>query len=269
MHQMGVKKAHNDSSGNAGASIAAYCAHASIECEIFVPKNVRVGKATQILAYGSKLRRIPGGRTATALAAREAATHTYYASQHWNPFYLHGKETMAYEIVEQLNWNAPDIVLMPMGSGSTIYGAYKGFKTLKESGLIDSYPKLIGVQPVQCAPAYMAMSGQDLEIKEPITTVADGLSIKSPIRLDDMTKAMKEVDAEVEVVTDSEIIEALRTLGHRGFFVEPTSAVVHAAWKKRVNTEKIDNESCVVLVLTGIGLKATAKWTSLLPWLDS
>jgi threonine synthase len=265
MKEQGVKKAIEDSSGNAGASVAAYCARAGIECEIFVPETVRAGKATQIVTYGAHLRKIPGSRAATTAAARKAAAHTFYASHHWNPFYLHGKETMAYEIAEQLNWHAPDFVFIPFGSGSTFYGTLKGFTNLVESDTIDSYPTLIGVQSTQCAPVYSVLTDQSQEIADPITTIADGISIKAPVRLEEMTHAMKVVGAEMEVVSDPEIITSLKTLGQKGIFVEPTSAVVHAAWKKRQDAGTIDKDSQVVLVLTGIGLKATTTITSLFP----
>ncbi len=258
MKEMGVKKAIEDSSGNAGASVAAYCARAAIECEIFVPEKVRAGKATQIRAYGATLRKIPGGREAATTAAHKAATHTFYASHHWNPFYLQGKETMAYEIVEQLEWNAPDFVFVPAGSGSTFYAAIKGFTKLMTWDIIDSYPKLIGVQSDQCAPIYSALTRSPFNVTAHTDTIADGISVRTPARLDDIVKAMKQVNAEVELVSDLEIIDSLKTLGQKGFFVEPTSAVVHAAWKKWLKKGKIDTESCVVLVLTGIGLKATA-----------
>ncbi len=258
MRQIGIKKAIEDSSGNAGASVAAYCARASIECEIFVPEKVRSGKATQIIAYGAKLRKVPGSREETTKAAHGAATNTFYASHHWNPYYLHGKETMAFEITEQLNWNAPDFVFIPAGSGSTFYGAIKGFKKLIEADIIENYPKFIGVQSKQCAPIYSRMNGISFDLNGHTDTIADGISIRAPIRLDDILKSMKEVKAEIEIVSDSEIITSLKILGKQGYFVEPTSAVVHAAWKKQLSIGKIDSESKVVLILTGIGLKATA-----------
>jgi len=258
MKEKGVKKAIEDSSGNAGASVAAYCARAAIDCEIFVPEKVRAGKATQISAYGATLRKIPGGREAATTAAHKAAAHTFYASHHWNPFYIRGKETMAYEIVEQLEWNAPDFVFVPAGSGSTFYGAIKGFTNLMSRDIIESFPKIIGVQSDQCAPIYSALKGSPFDVTGRTDTIADGISVRAPARLDDIVEAMKQVKAEVEIVSDPEIIDSLKTLGHKGFFVEPTSAVVHAAWKKWLKKGKIDAESCVVLVLTGIGLKATA-----------
>ena len=261
MKEMGIKKAIEDSSGNAGASVAAYCARASIECEIFVPEKVRTGKATQIVAYGAQLRKILGDREATTAAARKAAAQTFYASHHWNPFYLQGKETMVYEIVEQLEWDTPDFVFIPVGSGSTFYGAIKGFSKLLESDIIESYPKLIGVQSDQCAPIYSAITGSPFNVTGRTNTIADGISVRAPARLADIVKAMKDVKAEVELVSDPEIIDSLKMLGRKGFFIEPTSAVVHAVWRKWVKEEKIDTESRVVLVLTGIGLKATATVT--------
>ncbi|MFQ6125869.1 MAG: threonine synthase [Candidatus Heimdallarchaeota archaeon] len=265
MKEEGVKKAIEDSSGNAGASVAAYCARAAIGCEIFVPEKVRVGKATQIVAYGATLRKIPGGREAATAAARNVAAHTFYASHHWNPFYLQGKETMAYEIVEQLEWNAPDYVFIPVGSGSTFYGAIKGFTKLISVNIIDSYPTLIGVQSDQCAPLYSALTGSPFDVKAPINTIADGISVRTPARLDDIVKAVKQPKAEVDLVSDPEIIDSLKTLGGKGFFVEPTSAVVYAAWQKRLKKGQIDAEDCVVLVLTGIGLKTIDTMVPIFP----
>ncbi len=257
MNEVGIKKAIENSSGNAGASVAAYCARASIDCEIFVPENVRAGKETQIVAYGAKLRKIPGGREATTAAAHKVADQTFYASHHWNPYYIQGKETMVYEIVEQMEWNAPDFVFIPAGSGSTFYGAIKGFTKLMSWDIIESYPKIIGVQSDQCAPIYSALKGSSFDVAGRTDTIADGISVRAPVRLDDIVKAMKQVKAEIEMVSDPEIINSLKILGEKGFFVEPTSAVVHAAWKKWVKEGKIDAGNCVVLVLTGIGLKAT------------
>ncbi len=154
--ELGIKKVIEDSSGNAGSAIAAYCARAGIGCEIYVPQTTSLGKLVQIQAYGANLRRIEGSREETARVAMEAASRIYYASHCWNPFFLHGTKTFAFEIWEQLGWKAPDVLILPVGHGTLFLGAYLGFKELKEAGLVKRVPKLVAVQSVSCAPLYKA-----------------------------------------------------------------------------------------------------------------
>jgi len=160
LKEMGVKRVVEDSSGNAGASLAAYCARAGIEAEIYVPAHASPAKLAQIAVFGAKLVKVDGPRENAASAAQEAASEAlslgYYASHYYNPFSIEGLKTFAYEVCEQLGWRAPDNVIFPVGHGTLLLGAYRGFKDLQAAGIIAHLPRLLAVQARSCAPIYEA-----------------------------------------------------------------------------------------------------------------
>ena len=133
MKEWGIEKVVEDSSGNAGSAIAAYCAKAGIECEIYVPQSTSPGKLVQIQAYGATLKKVEGSREKTAEVAMEAASKIPYASHCWNPFFLHGTKTFAFEIWEQMGWKAPDTLVLPVGHGTLFLGAYYRFQRVEGS----------------------------------------------------------------------------------------------------------------------------------------
>ena len=182
--ELGIKKVVEDSSGNAGSAIAAYCARAGIACEIYVPQATSLGKLVQIQAYGAHLKRIEGSREKTAQVAMEAASETYYASHCWNPFFLHGTKTFAFEIWEQMGWKTPDVLVLPVGHGTLFLGAYIGFKELKEAGMVKRIPRLVAVQSASCAPLYQAFrrGWKETGAIKKRETVAEGIAIAEPVR---------------------------------------------------------------------------------------
>jgi threonine synthase len=169
---LGLRQVVEDSSGNAGAAIAAYCGRAGLACDIYVPASVSAAKLAQIESYGARLVRVPGSREDTARAAMEAVTgkgaatpgSPYYASHSWNPFFFTGTKTFAYEVCEQLGWRAPDAVLLPTGNGTLLLGAARGFRELRAGGVIPRPPRLIAVQSEACAPLYQAFQGDAAEV---------------------------------------------------------------------------------------------------------
>ncbi len=256
--ELGLKKVIEDSSGNAGSAIAAYCARAEIECEIYVPQTTSPGKLVQIQAYGADLKRVEGSREKTAQVAMEAASRIYYASHCWNPFFLHGTKTFAFEIWEQMGWKAPDVLVLPVGHGTLFLGAYMGFKELKEAGMVRRIPRLVGVQSASCAPLYQAFKKgwretRPIEKKE---TMAEGIAIAEPIRGKQILEALRDSDGEVLTVTEREIEGATKEMGRRGHFIEPTSAATVAGLKKYLKHIK---KEVIVSTLTGMGLKAAGK----------
>src|SRR4030042_202943 len=152
MKEWGVQKVVEDSSGNAGSAIAAYSAKAGIRCDIYVPQYTSPGKLVQIQAYGATLKKVRGSREKTAEKAMKAASRIYYGSHCWNPFFLHGTKTFAFEICEQIGWEAPDALVLPVGHGTLLLGAYIGFRELKEAGIVKKIPKIVGVQSAACDP---------------------------------------------------------------------------------------------------------------------
>jgi threonine synthase len=224
-----------------------------------------LGKLVQIQAYGANLRRIEGSREETARVAMEAASRIYYASHCWNPFFLHGTKTFAFEIWEQLGWKAPDVLILPVGHGTLFLGAYLGFKELKEAGLVKRGPKLVAVQSVSCAPLYEAFK-RGWEETQPIEksvrletekkTVAEGIAIAEPVRGRQILAVLRETGGEVLTVTEKEIGIAMKEMGRKGHFIEPTSAATIAGLKKYLKHIK---KEVIVSTVTGSGLKVAGK----------
>ena len=244
LKELGIEEVVEDSSGNAGASVAAYCAAAGIKSHIYVPGDTPEAKLKQIAAYGADIVKVPGPRENAAKAAQEAAKKTYYASHVFNPLFFEGTKSMAYEIYVQMGF--PDTVFVPAGNGTLLIGAYLGFKEL---GFL---PRLIAVQSQNCCPLYNKF--YDLPPAEPKPTIAEGIAISEPPRLEDMANAIRESGGSVMTVSDDEIKAAGQVLGHMGIYVEDTSAVVVAA-ARRYFKSGINNMRKVVLPLTGSGLK--------------
>jgi threonine synthase len=248
--EWGAMRVVEDSSGNAGCAVAAYCAKAGIACDIFVPESASPGKLAQIRAYGATLRLVPGSREAVARAALQAAETALYASHVWNPFFFQGTKTLAYELWEQLGSRAPDAVVLPAGNGTLLIGAHLGFRDLLRAGRIAKPPRLIAVQAANCAPLHAAYRGASTT--PPAATLAEGIAIAAPARLDQMLEAVRETGGEVIAVTEDEIRAAALDLGARGHYVEPTSATAWAGFRRL----SFQEEETVAIPLTGSGLKS-------------
>jgi threonine synthase len=257
--ELGVKAVVEDSSGNAGCAVAAYCAKAGIACEIFVPEDTSPGKLAQIRLYGAALNRVPGSREDTARAVMQAAEKHYYASHSWNPFFFHGTKTFAFEICEQLEWQAPEAVIVPVGNGTLLLGVYIGFRELRQAGITDKMPKIIGVQAAHCAPLFKAFAGglNDFVPIEKRDTLAEGIAIAEPVRGRQILKAVENSGGGFLEVEEEEIKKALFELARKGFYVEPTAAATIAAIPQYLS--QLKRNEIIVSVLTGHGLKSTEK----------
>jgi threonine synthase len=242
-----------DSSGNAGASFAAYIARAGIQGKVFVPAYASGPKRSQIEAYGVDLEQVPGTRSNAARAVvKEAESGAVYASHVYQPHVFPGYATIAIEMYEQLG-AAPGAVITPVGHGSLLLGMDYGFRALHAAGLIQHMPQFVGVQALACAPLWTIYKfGNDasVEIIEG-ETIAEGIRIRDPLRGDQVRAVVENSSGFFCAVKEQEIIPARDELAARGFYVEPTSAVVWPALH-----ELIDNLSDpIVVVLTGSGLK--------------
>jgi threonine synthase len=174
--EVGVGPIHEDSSGNAGSSIATYAAAAGLACRIYVPATAPRGKMVQIAASGAEVRAVAGTRQAVTDAALAAVTTSFYASHNWQPFFIEGTKTLAYELWEQLGFAVPDNILVPTGYGSNILGLDRGFDELQRRGEITRGPRLYAVQAENCA-ALAASWAAGAEGDVPFTpraTAADG-----------------------------------------------------------------------------------------------
>ena len=262
---LGVETVVEDSSGNAGAAIAAYSARAGIRCTIYCPASTSKGKLRQISAYGAELKLVEGNRMATTEAVKLAAETTCYASHNWHPFFLEGTKTLAYEIVEQLGWHPPTHVLCPVGFGSIYLGLYIGFRELQAQGVIDSVPRLLGVQPDICCPIYNAYLKNTTSIsrmKQTGETLAEGITAELPIRGDIILEALRSTNGAFTTVDDADVKSGIKILATKGIYVEPTSAVVVKAYEKFLQANIIQTGDLTVSILTGIGLKASSMPTA-------
>jgi threonine synthase len=260
LRSRGVTRVLEDSSGNAGASLAAYAAAAGIACRILVPETASYPKIAQIAACGADVVTIRGSRQDVAEAALRQSAEIFYASHNWQPFFVEGIKTLAYELWEQLGFAAPDNLVVPLGYGSNVLGAERGFEELRRNGEIARGPRLFGVQAARCAP-YAAAFGAGVEALVPTAiapTVAEGIATARPTRVAEVLRAVRASGGDIVAVEEAEIVEALGGLARRGLYVEPTSAVAAAGLARLLAGGAIGPDETTVLVLTGSGLKASA-----------
>jgi len=256
----GIDHVLEDSSGNAGASLAAYAAAAGMRCRILVPETASYPKIAQIAAAGADVVTIKGSRQDVAEAALRQSAEIFYASHNWQPFFVEGIKTLAYELWEQLGFAAPDNLVVPLGYGSNVLGADVGFDELARRGEIARRPRIFGVQAARCAPyaAAFQSGGERLVATEIAPTVAEGIATAKPTRVAEVLRAVRETHGSIVAVDEREIVESLRELARQGLYVEPTSAVAAAGLSRLVSSGAIRREERTVLVLTGSGLKASA-----------
>ena len=264
--EVGVGPIHEDSSGNAGSSIATYAAAAGMPCRIYVPAAAPRGKIVQIAAAGAEVRVIPGTRQDVTEAALAAVGESFYASHNWQPFFIEGTKTLAYELWEQLGFRVPDNIVVPTGYGSNILGLERGFDELAGRGEIDGRPRLFAVQAANCAAFAAAWAaGADGYVPFPAApTAADGIATVRPVRAAEVLRALRRSQGGVVAVPEAEIARALARLGRLGLFVEPTAATAGAALSMLRAEGRIKPGETTIAVLTGHGLKASDKVGELL-----
>lgn len=260
LRHLGIREVLEDSSGNAGSSIAAYSAAGGIQCQVFVPAANSPDKLAQIKAYGAMLTPIDGDRSAVAKAALAAAETKFYASHNWHPDFHAGVSTLGFEIWEQCGRRAPDAVIVPCGHGSLVLGVHRAFQSLAMGGAVERLPRIFGVQSQAFSSIAQAWS-QNLDeprpVQEPGGTIAEGIATRLPLRGAEVLAALRETGGRAIAVTEEQIRDALVALLHMGLYVEPTSAVA-VAGLRCLRESELGREigSDVVVVLTGNGLKA-------------
>jgi threonine synthase len=259
LRSVGVDHILEDSSGNAGASMAAYAAASGIKSRILAPASAPAGKISQMVAMGADVGLIQGDRQAVAEAALREAEHIFYASHNWQPFFIEGTKTLAFELWEQTGFKGPDAVVVPCGYGSNVLGLWLGFNELLSAGQITRIPRIYAVQAAASAPfhAVWESGGDEWVPIKPQPTMADGIASVRPVRIKEVIAAARGSGGAVIAVTEDEILRSLRQLLAQGLFVEPTSASAGAALSRLIEEGTIGPDENVVVVLTGTGLKAT------------
>lgn len=249
----GVNEAVEDSSGNAGASFAAYAARGDIKAHVFIPETAAGPKRQQVQAYGAEIVPVPGPRSNSADRVMKTADRGMtYASHAYLPFNLPGYATIAYEIYAQLGI-APGSFICPAGQGGLLLGAARGFNALVKAGKIPAVPRLFGVQARACAPLW-AVSTYGAEGQRWVTeapTLAEGVRVRFPLRGDVVIKEVEKSGGAFLAVDEEEILPGRDQLSIRGLYVEPTSALVWSALGQL--SGQIPEP--VIVILTGTGLK--------------
>jgi threonine synthase len=262
LRQQGVRAVLEDSSGNGGAAVAAYAAAGGMQATIMAPSSTSPAKTVQMRAHGAAVELIPGNRQATSDAAVARANAVFYASHNWQPFFLQGTKTLAYELWEDLGFRAPDNVIVPCGAGSNVLGCEIGFAELLRAGEIAAMPRIFAAQPEHCGP--IATAFLDAPARAVLPTIAEGTAIAQPIRLREVLGALRETGGGAVLLSEAEIAAATLDLARAGIYVEPTAAQPSAALARLLESGAITPEQTTVLVRTGSGLKATPRIAELL-----
>src|SRR5699024_9400237 len=218
-------------------------------------------------AYGADVELVEGPRVAAQQEAiRQATDHHFYASHNWQVFFLQGTKTLAYELWEDLGFQAPDNVIVPVGAGSSLLGCWLGFTELFNTGQISRLPRLFAAQPEHCSPVDASFQAHTMKpvARKTFPTVAEGTAIAQPLRLGHMVQALQDTNGSTVAVSEAAIISALRHLCSQGLFVEPTSALAAAAYSMLVEDQTINPDQQTVVLLTGSGLKAASTVAQLL-----
>ncbi len=254
----GVRGFVEDSSGNAGASAAAYAARAGMTAHVFVPESAPAGKISQIAVFGASVHRVPGPRERATDAARLFAADSglAYASHNLSPYFIEGVRSCADEAVDQLGREAPDHVVIPVGNGSLIIAFHLALARLVDSGLIESMPRLHAVQASAVRPIVAAWSGAEWAPEPGTSTIAGGIASAAPPRMPQIQAALRETGGTAIAVEDADTLRWRGLLAEReGVYAEPTSAAAFAGLEGLVERGLMEPGESVLVPVTGSGLK--------------
>jgi threonine synthase len=249
------------STGNTSASLAAYAALADLSAVVFVPAaHVSASKLTQALAYGARTLVVRGDFDACLQLARAAAEKLgVYLLNSINPFRLEGQKTIVFELLQQLDWRAPDWIALPAGNLGNTAAFGKALREARDLGLIDHLPRLAAIQAAGAAPFATAFRANFAErIRVDAHTVASAIRIGAPASWDRAVRAIRETDGIAIAVTDDDILDAKAVIDAAGIGCEPASAASVAGVRHLVRDRVIRPEESVVALLTGHLLKDTA-----------
>lgn len=251
----GVDAVVEDSSGNAGASVSAYAARAGIAAHVFAPESAPKAKMGQIRVYDASTHPTPGPREASTEAAVDFQRQhgMVYASHNLSPYFVEGTKTFAYEVATEMG-ASPDHIVIPVGNGSLLLGAWKGYLELISQGAVPQMPKLHAIQAEAVMPLAAAFIGTDW--RPGGTTVAGGIAVGSPPRLQQSLRAIRESGGTSLAVTDASIVAWQKRLASReGIFAEPTSAAAFAGLQLLVERGVVGKDEVALVPVTGFGLK--------------
>jgi len=260
------------STGNLAAATAAHAAKGGFPCHIFAPSDIEMAKIAQALSYGANYIAVDGTYDdANRIAAQIGDSKGIgIVNINMRSYYVEGSKTLAYEVAEQLDWQVPDQLIVPVGSGAMLNAICKGFEELQTISLLDdvSNMHMIAAQPHGCAPivdAFKKNSKDIIPVEHP-DTVAKSLAIGDPGDGRYVLKRLQQYNGFAEESNNKEILDAILLLARtEGIFTEPAGGVSVAVLQKMVEQGKIDKNDSVVCYVTGNGLKATEAIMEVLP----
>jgi threonine synthase len=221
---------------------------------VFVAASTSPAKLAQMRAHGASVQLVDGTREDVAAAAIDAVERSgaFYASHVWNPWFVEGTKGFVHELHAQLGGALPDVLLLPVGNGTLLLGAWRGLCELRDAGRLDVLPRLVAVQAAACAPIAAAFAAGASEVEAVVNrgTVAEGIAIAAPVRGREVLAAVRATGGDVLTVTDDEVLAARAELALQGLFVEPTAAAPAAA------VAQLSAGGSVAIPLSGAGLKA-------------
>ena len=252
------------STGNLASATAAHAAKGGFPCYIFAPSDIEHAKITQALSYGANFIAVDGTYDdANRIAAQIGDSKGIgIVNINMRSYYVEGSKTLAFEVAEQLDWQVPDHLVVPVGSGAMLNAICKGFEELENLSLIGkiSNMHMIAAQPHGCAPIVDAFKKNATEVMpvENPDTIAKSLAIGDPGDGQYVLKRLKQYNGYAEESSNKEILEAILLLARtEGIFTEPAGGVSVAILKKMVEARKIDKNDSVICYVTGNGLKTT------------
>ena len=260
------------STGNLASATAAHAAKADLPCYIFAPSDIEHAKIAQALSYGSHYIAVDGTYDdANRIAAQVGDSKGVgVVNINMRSYYVEGSKTLAYEVAEQLNWQVPDQLIVPTGSGAMLNAICKGFEELETVSLVNqvSQMHMNCAQPNGCAPIVTAFKKNNTDVVpvERPDTVAKSLAIGDPGDGRYVLKRLKQFNGIAEESNNKEILDAILLLAQtEGIFTEPAGGVSVAVLKKMVEQGQIDKNEITVCYVTGNGLKATESLMEVLP----
>ncbi len=259
--EFGFKTAACASTGNLANSVAAHAARAGLRSYVFIPSNLERAKVVTTAVYGGNVVAIEGNYDdVNRLCAELAGTYRWaFVNVNVRPFYAEGSKTLAFETAEQLGWETPDHVVVPVASGSLLTKIRKGFDELHKVGLLDRTPqvRVSGAQALGCSPVATAWrEGSDTIRPVKPDTIAKSLAIGNPADGYFALDAVRQTEGGLAAVSDGEVVEGIRLLARtEGIFAETAGGVTVASLKRLAEDGIVSADERVVVYITGLGLK--------------
>jgi threonine synthase len=255
---LGYERVGTVSTGNMAASVAAYGARAGLATFIMVSAGIPAAKIKPIAVYGPRLIRVEGDYDKLYdESLRVGDRYGIYFINSDAPFRVEGSKSIAFEICEQMHFQVPDYVIVPVSSGGNFRGILKGFEEFRSAGLIDGIPKLIAVQAEGCAPiaeAFTGKTGKVARVNNP-KTVARAIENPYPPSGNQVLRKLRENGGLALAVSDEEILEAENLMAQEGIFGQPAACTPLSATKRLLSSGYLKPRDRVVLIVTGGGLK--------------